>query len=191
MHNEDFDIKIFSPVKITSDKEAEPVVIADEMKRQVISGNMQKARMLGRLIADSFREAAEKEELWTMAGCCNITELDRRIKDQAIILSVFTAEYVFNHYMPDPLLSTTAITSLYATLTEESPEHYNNLLASTAFSFYYMNLDGNETAPEVIGKTFAVLCDDDENPDLLCYGKTVFVTSLENYKKAVENVDFS
>ena len=54
-----------------------------------------------------------------------------------------------------------------------------------------MNLDGNETAPEVIGKTFAVLCDDDENPDLLCYGKTVFVTSLENYKKAVENVDFS
>ena len=191
MHNEDFDIKIFSPVKITNDKEAEPVVIADEMKRQVISGNMQKARMLGRLIADSFREAAEKEELWTMAGCCNITELDRRIKDQAIILSVFTAEYVFNHYMPDPLLSTTAITSLYATLTEESPELYNNLLASTAFSFYYMNLDGNETAPEVIGKTFAVLCDDDENPDLLCYGKTVFVTSLENYKKAVENVDFS
>ena len=191
MHNEDFDIKIFSPVKITSDKEAEPVVIADEMKRQVISGNMQKARMLGRLIADSFREAAEKEELWNMASCCNITELDRNIKDQAIILSVFTAEYAFNHYMPDPLLSTTAITSLYATLTEESPELYNNLLASTAFSFYYMNLDGNETAPEVIGKTFAGLCNNKSNPDLLCYGKTVFVTSLENYKKAVENVDFS
>lgn len=191
MHNEDFDIKIFSPVKITSDKEAEPVVIADEMKRQVISGNMQKAGKLGKLIAESFREAAEKEELWTMASCCNITELDRRIKDQAIILSVFTAEYAFNNYMPDSLLSTTAITSLYGTLTENNPELYNNLLASTAFSFYYMNLDDKETASEVIGKTFAVLCDDDNNPDLLCYGKTVFETSLEHYKKAVENVDFS
>lgn len=191
MHNEDFDIKIFSPIKITKAQEAEPVVIVDEMKRQVISGNLQKARMLGKLIADSFHEAAEKEELWNMAHDCNITELDRRIKDQAIILSVFTAEYVFNHYMPDPLLSTTAISTLYDTLTEDSPELYNNLLASTAFSFYYMNLDGKETAPEVIGKTFAVLCDDDDNEDLLCYGKTVFVTSLENYKKAVESVDFS
>jgi len=191
MHNEDFDIKIFSPIKIAKDKEAEPVVIADEMKRQVISGNMQKAKMLGKLIADSFHEAAEKEELWNMAHDCNITDLDRRIKDQAIILSVFTAEYVFNHYMPDPLLSTTAISTLYDTLTEDSPELYSNLLASTAFSFYYMNLDGKETAPEVIGKTFAVLCDDDDNEDLLCYGKTVFVTSLENYKKAVDSVDFS
>lgn len=191
MHNEDFDIKIFSPIKITKDKKAEPVVIADEMKRQVISGNMQKARMLGKLIADSFHEAAEKEELWNMAHDCNVSDLDRRIKDQAIILSVFTAEFAFNHYMPDPLLSTTAITTLYDTLTEDSPELYNNLLASTAFSFYYMNLDGKETAPEVIGKTFAILCDDDDNPDLLCYGKTVFVTSLESYKKAVESVDFS
>lgn len=190
MYNEDFDIKIFSPIKLQTEKN-EPVVIVDEMKRQVISGNLQKAKKLGEMIADSFHEAAEKEELWNMAHECNITELDRRIKDQAIILSVFTAEYVFNHYMPDPLLSTTAISTLYDTLTEDSPELYNNLLASTAFSFYYMNLDGKETAPDVIGKTFAVLCDDDENENLLCYGKTVFVTSLENYKKAVNSVDFS
>lgn len=189
MHNEDFDIKIFVPIK--KDNESESVVIVDEMKRQVISGNLQKARKLGEMIADSFHEAAEKEELWTIAEECNVPELDRRIKDQAIILSVFTAEYVFNHYMPDQILSTAAISTLYDTLTEDSPELYNNLLASTAFSFYYMNLDGKETAPEVIGKTFAVLCDDDDNENLLCYGKTVFITSLENYKKAVESIDFS
>lgn len=190
MHNEDFDIKIFPPINSKTVKD-EPVVIVDEMKRQVISGNLQKAKKLGDMIAESFRTAAEKEELWNMAHNCNITELDRRIKDQAIILSVFTAEYVFNHYMPDPILSTTAITTLYDTLTKESPELYNNLLASTAFSFYYMNLGEKETAPDVIGKTFAVLCDDDENENLLCYGKTVFVTSLENYKKAVNSVDFA
>lgn len=189
MHNEDFDIKIFSPIK--QNPKSEPVVLVDEMKRQVISGNLQKARKLGEAIADSFHEAAEKEELWNMAQSCNVKELDRRIKDQAIILSVFTAEYVFNHYMPDQLLSTTAISTLYDTLTEDSPELYNNLLASTAFSFYYMNLDGKETAPDIIGKTFAVLCDDDDNENLLCYGKTVFMTSLESYKKAVESVDFA
>ena len=45
MHNEDYDIKIFSPIKLKAEKN-EPVVIADEMKRQVLSGNLQKARLL-------------------------------------------------------------------------------------------------------------------------------------------------
>ena len=190
MHNEDFDIKIFSPIKLQK-KNEDSVVLADEMKRQVISGNLQKAKKLGETIAVSFQEAAEKEELWTMAENCNVKELDRRIKDQAIILSVFTAEYVFNHYMNDPLLSTTAITTLYDTLTKDSPDLYSNLLASTAFSFYYMNLGEKETAPDVIGKTFAVLCDDDDNDSLLCYGKNVFINSLENFRKAVESVAFT
>lgn len=190
MHNEDFDIKIFSPIQIKKAEKSEPVIIVDEMKRQVVSGNLQKAKKLGEMIASSFHEAAEKEELWTMASQCCIPEPDRRIKDQAIILSVFTAEYVFTHYISDPLLSTTAITTLYDTLTKQAPELYGNLLASTAFSFYYMNLEGKETAPDIIGKTFAVLCDDDDNENLLCYGKTVFITSLENFKKAVESVDF-
>ena len=189
MHNEDYDIKIFSPIKQTP--KSDPVVLADEMKRQVISGNMQKAKNLGIAIADSFHEAAEKEELWNMAADCGVTGLDRRIKNQAIILSVFTAEFVFNHYMQDKLLSTAAISTLYDTLTKDSPKLYNELLASTAFSFYYMNLDGKDTEPDIIGKTFAVLCDDDDNEKLLCYGKTVFVTSLENYKNAVQAVDFA
>lgn len=189
MHNEDYDIKIFSPVKQTA--KAEPVVFVDEVKRQVISGNLHKAKEIGEAIADSFHTAAEKEELWTMACDCGICGLDRRIKDQAIILSVFTAEYAFNHYMPDPILSTTAISTLYDTLTDDSPELYNNLLASTAFSFYYMNLDGKEADPNVIGKTFAVLCDDDNSECLLCYGKTVFETSLKTYREAIESVDFS
>ncbi len=189
MHNEDYDIKIFSPIKQTS--KSEPVILVDEMKRQVISGNLQKAKKLGEAIADSFHEAAEKEELWNMALGCGIENPDRRIKDQAIILSVFTAEYVFNHYMQDKLLSTAAISTLYDTLTEDSPALYNELLASTAFSFYYMNLSDKETAPDVIGKTFAALCDDDDNEKLLCYGKSVFVNTLEKFRKAVESVDFA
>ena len=116
MNHEDFDIKIFSPVKKSESEE--PVVIADEMKRQVLSGNLQKAKELGKLIADFFPEAAEKEELWNMAKNCCITELDRNIKDQAIILSVFTAEYFLNLYITDAILSTSALTVLYDTTTK-------------------------------------------------------------------------
>ena len=43
----------------------------------------------------------------------------------------------------------------------------------------------------VIGKTFAVLCDDDYNEALFCYGKTIFATCTESYKKAIESVDFA
>lgn len=189
MSNEDFDIKIFTPMKTA--KESEPVVIADEMKKQVVSGNLQKAKQLGKLIAVSFREAAAKEELWNLARECCIDDLSRSVKDQAIILSVFTAEYSLNNFMPDPILSTSALTTLYDTLTEDSPELYSNLLASTAFSFYYMELDGKTADPDVIGRTFAMLCGDKPSKSLACYGRTVFEQSLKQYKAAVEEVNFA
>lgn len=189
MYNEDHDIKIFSPVKKAQEPEA--VVLADEIKRQAVSGNLQKARALGTKLAESFREAAEKKELLNLSIDCGLAELTRNIKDQAIILSVFSAEYALNHYLPDPILSTTAVSQLYDTLTDDSPELYSNLLASTAFSFYYMNIDIKDADTDVIGKTFAALCDDDDNASLFCYGKTVFATSLDNYKAEIEAVDFA
>ena len=151
---------------------------------------MQKASRLGEAIAESFRQAAEKDELLSIAKGCGV-ELSREIKNQAIILSVFTAEYAFNKLLNDPILSTTAVSKLYDTLTKDAPELYNNLLASTAFSFYYMNIDTENVDTDVIGKTFAVLCDDDNNEALYCYGKTVFCTSLEAYRQAIGNVDFA
>ncbi|MBQ8209597.1 MAG: hypothetical protein IJZ35_03315 [Clostridia bacterium] len=189
MNHEDLDIKIFSPIKKSETEE--PVVIVDEMKRQVLSGNMQKAKALGKAIADFFPEAAEKEELWNMAKCCNICELDRNIKDQAIILSVFTAEYFLNINLPDAILSTSALTVLYDTLTADMPELYNHLLSSTAFSFYYMNMDRKSADPALIGQTFAMLCGDKNSKELCCYGETVFKTSLEHYKALMDSVDFS
>ena len=188
MHNEDYDIKIFTPIK--SGSTPEPVVIADEMKRQVISGNMQKASELGNAVAISFREAAEKDELLNIANGCGV-ELTRDIKDQAIILSVFTAEYAFNRFLNDPILSTTAVSKLYDTLTKDSPELYNNLLASTAFSFYYLNIDVENINNDVIGKTFAALCNDKTNEALFCYGQTVFSTSLEHYRNTIAGVNFT
>lgn len=188
MNNDDFDIKIFSPIKKSESEE--PVAIIDEMKRQVLSGNLQKAKDLGKAIADFFPEAAQREELWNMAKCCNVSELDRNIKDQAIILSVFTAEYFLNLYMPDSILSTSALTVLYDTLTADMPELYNHLLSSTAFSFYYMNVDRKAADPELIGKTFAMLCGDKNSEALRCYGKTVFETSLEHYKDLTASADF-
>lgn len=188
MNNEDFDIKIFSPIKKI--EETEPVIIADEMKRQVISGNLQKAKLLGESIADSFREAAEKEELWNLAQCCSV-ELSRDIKDQAIILSVFAAEYCLNNLLTDSILSTSSVSTLYATLTKEAPELYNKLLASTAFSFYYMNIDGKVADSEIIGITFAMLCGDKKSSCLVCYGKNVFEAAVKQYQSAIKSVDFS
>ncbi len=189
MKNEDYDIKIFTPMKKA--EQPETVVIADEMKRQAILGNLQKAKKLGETIAKSFREAADKKELFTISQCCGIKDFTREVKDQAIILSVFAAEYMFNNYMKDPILSTTAISQLYDTLTADTPQLYGKLLSSTAFSFYYMNIDAENINTEVIGKTFAVLCDDDHNEALFCYGKSVFEKSCEHYKAEIDTVDFS
>ncbi len=187
--NEDYDIKIFSPVKKA--ETPEKVTIADEMKRQVISGNVQKARALGKKIAESFKESADKNELFNVSIKCGIKEFTRAVKDQAIILSVFAAEYMLSNYIKDPILSTTAISELYDTLTEDSPALYGKLLSSTAFSFYYMNIDADNISTEVIGKTFAVLCDDDNNESLFCYGKTVFEMSCESYKAEIDTTNLN
>ncbi len=159
------------------------------MKKQVVSGNLQKAKNLGKAIGDSFPEAARKKELVNMAESCGV-EITRTIKDQAIILSVFTAEYCLDRAMPS-ILSTTATSMLYDTLIENAPALYNELLSSTAFSFYYMNLKGNEVNADDIGVTFSMLCGDKNSSALQCYGKTVFEHSLEEYKKSVEAVDFA
>lgn len=187
MH-EDLDIKIFSPLK--TKENSDPVIIVDEMKRQTILGNLQKAKALGKAIADFFPEAAEREELWNMAKCCNVTELDRSIKNQAIILSVFAAEYYLNISLADPILSTSALTTLYDNLTAEIPELYNELLSSTAFSFYYMNVDRKAADVSVVGKTFAMLCGNKNDTSLCCYGEQVFNTSIEHYKELTEKIDF-
>ena len=188
MKNEDYDIKIFSPVKKIDETEAQ--VVADEMKKQIISGNTQKAKDLGKRIGETFPDAAAKEELWNMAGCCGV-ELDRSIKDQAIILSVFTAEYCLNTYMPFKILSTTAVSTFYDTLISDAPDLYNNLLSSAAFSFYYIDARNDNVDSESIGKTFAMLCGNKESEDLICYGKSVFETSLETYKAELNKVDFA
>lgn len=185
--NDDFDVKIFSPAKKA--QETEPVIIADEMKRLVVSGDLQKAKLLGKAIADTFPEAAEKKELINMAKDCSV-ELSREIKDQAIILSVFTAEYCLDRAMPS-ILSTTATSTLYDTLVADAPALYNKLLSSTAFSFYYMNLNSNTVSSDDIGVTFAMLCGDKKSPALKCYGKTVFETSLMNYTNAVNDFEFA
>lgn len=188
MSNEDFDIKIFSPMK--NIEETEPVIIADEMKRQIVSGNLLKSKQLGESIADSFHAAAEKEELLTLADNCSV-ELTREIKDQAIILSVFAAEYCLNNLLSDSLLSTSAVSALYHTLIDDSPALYNKLLASAAFSFYYMNMEEKSVDSEIIGETFAMLCGEKKSPNLICYGKNVFESAVKQYKAAVDAVDFA
>lgn len=188
MNNEDFDIKIFSPVKKI--ESTEPVIIADEMKRQVVSGNLQKAKLLGESIADSFPEAAQKKELLGLAENCGV-ELTREIKDQAIILSVFTAEYCLNNILPDSILSTSAVSTLYDTLIADSPELYNKLLASTAFSFYYMNIENKTADSNVIGETFAMLCGKKSSECHISYGKNIFEDAFKQYRAAVESVEFA
>ncbi len=182
--NEDCDVKIFTPVSEAFD---DNITIADKMKRQVVSGGLQKARLLGKSIAESFPQEAEKEDLWNTARDCGV-ELTRDIKDQAIILSVFSAEYSINKYISDPVFATTALAALYDALTDDQEELYNKLLSSTAFSFYYMNAEDKSLInAKMAGKTFAMLCGDEESKHLINYGETIFNRRVEKYKKMIES----
>ena len=179
----DEDIKIFNRSKPLASSDSGPM--ADDLKRQVVSGNMQRARDLGKDIALSFRRAAAKDELLGIAESVGV-EQDRAIKDQAILLSVFTAEYCIKRHVANQSLVAAAVAELYDNLLEDTPLLYQDLLRSPAFTFYYMNTD-DEADPDQIGKTFAMLCGSPRDVKLATYGAQVFVKAQETYEAFIRD----
>lgn len=189
-HNEDSDMKIVGNSQIVKEDVFDVIQLIEETKNQRFNGNSAKAKTLGANIVSAFSYKAAPDELVQLA-----TEHEISITDEVLlqmkILSVFSAEYCLDNFLPSPMLSTVAVGELYDVLQELSPEFYEELSKSTAFSFYYLCLKNcNADVDRLIGEQFACACGKKGDEAFCSLGTDLHNINVKVYKKAIQGFHF-
>ena len=188
VYEEDGDMKIVGEPTARKD-EIDTAGFLAELGREHFNGNYAKAKTLGANIVSAFSYRAAPEELTALLRESGV-EPEEQILLQIRILSVFSAEYCLNAFLPSPMLAGVAIGEMYEVLMQVSPDFYETLSHSSAFSFYYLALQTKADAPRRIGGQFAVLCGDGGSKALQSLGERLHGMNVEVYKKAINGFAF-
>lgn len=164
MRANDEDIKIFHPKKTDGAGAdlAELALLVDFYRN---NGNTLKATELGDRLADLSPETFCPED------AAKLTTNEVR---QLRALMLFAAQIALHKYLPHAMLSSQAINSMYARLSETAAGFFSNISDGSSFTFYYLTVRKNKDVVENIGKNYAMLCDKDEDEYLVSLGGRVF-----------------
>lgn len=184
---DDSDIKIFGNQKKSDD--FDPMLLLEEIKRQRGSGNTAKAKTVAKHIAAGFMHNAAPDELKQLAAQYGV-ELSPVINHQIKVLSVFSAEYALNEFLPSPLLSSVAINELYESILDESPDFYEQLESGTAFTFYYLAVRSGGNRDKEIGSAFASQCGKEKDKALTALGTAIHKNNIEAYRSLISGFNF-
>lgn len=186
----DSDIKIANGITEKHvDEEIDAIAVIEEAKRQHFNGNSAKAKQIGRNIVSAFSYKCAPEELLSLFKKYGIAPTDR-IMMQAKILSVFAAEYSLEHFMPSQYLSVMAVDAMYDIMRETESKFFDELVRSSAFSFYYLCEEENGDISVNVGRQFAFLCGDRDSDTLSELGKELFDINSFIFKRAVNSYVF-
>lgn len=181
MNFDDSDIKIFNDGNKKSDSFDEVSVIA-EMTKQRSNGNIDRAKKLGRHLANIFVD--EPNLLHMLESEVGELNFDGDIMYQIKVLLVFTAEYCINHSLHAPLLANTAVNSMYETVSSKAFEFYDRLDDAAEYSFYYLAVRKGINISANIGLSFAMLCGKEKDKYFTELGTKLF----EVTKNEIENI---
>lgn len=172
-------IKIYKGGK--NDDSSEMSAVIEVMKEHRANGNIDKAKALGQALSDID---VNIEEL--IAPKFMKSDIIYQIK----VLLVFAAEFNLQMLISAPMLSTTAINSMYDMIQKNSEGFYSNISDGVAFSFYYAGVRNGGDISEDIGKTFAMLCSAENNESFIEAGVTVYNSALEIIEKKINDAGF-
>lgn len=181
---DDSDIKIFND-KGQPEENFDEITVIEEMKRHRINGNFDKAKELGKQLADIFVD--ETKLMRDLAKEVGSLDFEDDIIYEIKVLLAFTAEYCINHSLTSPLLSNTAINKMYDTVKENAFEFYDRLDDGAEYSFYYLALRRSGETSAEIGKAFAMLC---ENKDFATLGKNLFEFAGQEINSIIDLCEF-
>lgn len=187
---DDSDMKIFGVKEEAPPADGADVqALADEMKRQRLNGNSERAKRLGIRLAALAPDSTEEDSL-------DLTRLlgdpvpSAEIMCQLRVLLIFTAESCLHLYTPTPLLATTAVNALYDRLIEDAPDFYDAISNGAAFSFYYLALRHSGKTDENIGIAFAMLCGAEDDASLAGLGERVYQYVNRKVREIISNMQF-
>ncbi|MBQ9946354.1 MAG: hypothetical protein IJO68_07515 [Clostridia bacterium] len=187
---EDSDMKIVGSKKLTKEDGFDVIQLVEETKAQRFNGNWAKAKALGANIVSAFSYKAAPDDLLQLIKEHNIEVTDELLL-QMKILTVFSAEFCIDSFLPSSMLSTVAVGELYEVLENISPEFYEELSKSTAFSFYYLCLDKDgEEADRCIGEQFAGICGKKGDKAYVSLGAELHKINVKVFRKAIQTFRF-
>ena len=185
---DDSDVKIFNDGKKGNDSFDEVSVIA-EMTKHRSNGNIEKAKNLGKHLAEIFVD--EPHLLSNLENEVGPLRHDDGFMYQVKVLLVFTAEYCINHCLPSPLLSNTAVNAMYDTVKKKAFEFYDRLDDAAEYSFYYLAVRKGVDIPANIGVSFAMLCGNEKSEDSAKLGTKIFEVSQHEIEQIIDTFDFA
>ncbi len=188
---DDSDIKIANGADNTPKTEdIDTMAFIEETKRQHFNGNTAKAKLLGRGIVSAFSYKSAPEELFAAAARHGITP-DGKTVLQIKFLSVFSAEYSLEHFLPSQHLSAVAVDEMYDVMRENEPEFFDSLARSSAFSFYYLCASDGKFSAEDVAREFAKLCGHAGDSRYVSFGKELFEVNVNVFRHAVNGFVFA
>lgn len=172
-------IKIYNGAK--NDDNSEMSTVIEVMKEHRANGNIDKAKALGKKLGELDLDLKE-----LLAPKFMKSDIIYQVK----VMLVFAAEFNLQMLISAPMLSTTAINSMYDKIQKNSAGFYSNISDGVAFSFYYAGVRNGGDIAEDIGKTFAMLCSAENNDSFIDAGIKVYNAALEAIEKEINAADF-
>ncbi len=181
----DDDIKIFNakPKNDTLDS----IALIEEMNTQRMNGNTEKAKQLGKYLAERFLDSAElkrslEEEIGTL-------DYPPKVILQIKILMFFTAEYCINRLLPNTLLKSTATNTIYDRVMKNAGEFYKEFSDGVEYSFYYLAVKKDDVL-KAVGKTFAMICRKEDDEVYKKLGSDIFRVVSKEVQSIIEGYNF-
>lgn len=184
---DDSDVKIFNEEVNNSETVDEIAIIAERNKNRN-NGNLQKAKDLGKTLAQIFVD--EPHLLSDLEHEVGEIKRDDNTMYQIKVLLVFTAEYCINRYLASSLLANTAVNALYDTVRKKSNEFYDRLDDAAEYSFYYLAVRKAVDISKNIGISFAMLCGQDKDEYYTELGRKIFDVTSKEVEKIIVSFDF-
>lgn len=177
----DKDIKIFG--KEQGDREDELLFI-EEMNTHRKSGNLERAKQLGKDLAELFIEPSSDEHL-ELSGYGKDKELLYHIKELKTFAALSTLQNLKNRFLWE-----TAVGAFYDRLIKKYPDFYERVSGGTAFSFYRIDVKSGSDVTAKIGKSFAMLCGNEKDSALQAIGENVYDKSRKKINSVIEELEF-
>ena len=183
---DDSDVKIFND-KSKNDEFDEVSIIA-EMTRHRSNGNIEKAKRLGKHLAEIFVD--EPHLLADLESEVGKIKHDDFLMYQMKVLLVFTAEYCINHSLPASSLSNTAVNSMFDTIKKKAFEFYDRLDDAAEYSFYYLAVRKGVDISKNIGVSFAMLCGKENDEYYTNLGTGIFEVARHEIESIIDVYEF-
>jgi len=157
----------------------------DDFSRELSNGNIERAKLLGKRVAEKFCEAGD--DIMMDSEFAENTEMLMQRQQ----LLAFGVRIGLERFCPNATIVNSAWSSFENTLQKIAPMMYSSTTDTGAFSFYFLAYRRGGDVERRIGQTFAMLCSHDGDPIYQELGEALYCWFTSFIKEQCDLADFA